>query len=64
VGKPAAWFDKNVVDGLVNFSGNSTLSLSEKIKRFQSGKVQQYAIIFLVAVLLLAVLIIYIVNLS
>ena len=64
VGKPAAWFDKNVVDGLVNFSGNSTLGLSEKIKGFQSGKVQQYAIVFLVAVLLLAVLIIYIVNLS
>jgi NADH-quinone oxidoreductase subunit L len=64
VGKPAAWFDKNVVDGLVNFSGNSTIGLSEKIKGFQSGKVQQYAIIFLVSVLLLAVLIIYIVNLS
>jgi NADH-quinone oxidoreductase subunit L len=64
VGKPAAWFDKNVVDGLVNFSGNTTLSVSEKIKGFQSGKVQQYAIIFLVTVILLAVLIIYIVNLS
>ncbi|MGL6268462.1 MAG: NADH-quinone oxidoreductase subunit L [Chitinophagaceae bacterium] len=64
VGKPAAWFDKNVVDGLVNFTGNSTLSLSERIKGFQSGKVQHYAIIFLIAILLLAVMIIYIVNLT
>jgi NADH-quinone oxidoreductase subunit L len=64
VGKPAAWFDKNVVDGLVNLSGNTTLGVSEKIKGLQSGKVQQYAIIFLVALLLLAVLIIYFLNLS
>ena len=64
VGKPAAWFDKNVVDGLVNLTGNSTLGVSEKIKGLQSGKVQQYAIIFLVALLMLAVIIIYFVNLS
>ena len=64
VGKPAAWFDKNVVDGLVNLTGNSTLGVSEKIKGLQSGKVQQYAIIFLVALLMLTVIIIYFVNLS
>jgi NADH-quinone oxidoreductase subunit L len=64
VGKPAAWFDKNVVDGLVNLSGNTTLGMSEKIKSLQSGKVQQYAIIFLIALLLLAVLVIYFLNLS
>jgi NADH-quinone oxidoreductase subunit L len=49
---------------LVNLTGNSTLGVSEKIKGLQSGKVQQYAIIFLVALLMLTVIIIYFVNLS
>ena len=59
IAKPAAWFDKNVVDGLVNITGNGTAALSEKIKTFQSGKVQQYAIYFLAGVIGLAVLFIY-----
>jgi NADH-quinone oxidoreductase subunit L len=59
VGRPAAWFDKNVVDGLVNLTGNTTQIISEKIKKVQSGKVQQYAIYFLVGVLGLALLFIY-----
>ena len=60
IGRPAAWFDKNVVDGMVNATGNTTQSISEKIKGIQSGKVQQYAIYFLVAVIGLAVVFIYI----
>ncbi len=60
VGKPAAWIDKNVVDGMVNLTGDTTQVISEKIKGFQSGKVQQYAIYFLAGVIGLAVLFIYI----
>jgi NADH-quinone oxidoreductase subunit L len=60
IGRPAAWFDKNVVDGLVNATGNGTQLVSEKIKGFQSGKVQQYAIYFLVGIIGLAVLFIYV----
>lgn len=60
VGRPAAWFDKNVVDGLVNLTGNTTLKISEGIKRIQSGKVQQYAIYFLAGVIGLALLFIYV----
>ena len=60
IGGPAAWFDKNVVDGLVNLTGNTTQAISEKIKGMQSGKVQQYAIYFLVGVIGLAVIFIYI----
>ena len=62
VGRPAAWFDRNVVDGLVNFTGNSTQFVSEKIKKLQSGKVQQYAIYFLGGVILLAALFIYVIK--
>jgi len=60
IGKPAAWIDKNVVDGLVNATGNATTTLSEQIKGMQSGKVQQYAMYFLGGVIALAVLFIYI----
>ncbi len=60
IGRPAAWFDKNIVDGLVNLTGNSTTAISEKIKKVQSGKVQQYAIYFLAGVIGLAILFIYI----
>jgi len=60
IGKPSAWFDKNIVDGLMNETGNTTMGISEKIKGFQSGKVQQYAIYFLAGVIGLAVLFIYI----
>ena len=60
IGRPAAWFDKNVVDGLMNVTGNTTAAISEKIKRLQSGKVQQYAIYFLVGVIGLALLFIYV----
>ena len=59
IGRPAAWFDKNVVDGLVNLTGNTTQAIAEKIKKVQSGKVQQYAIYFLISGVLLAVYFIY-----
>ncbi|MFT3681702.1 MAG: NADH-quinone oxidoreductase subunit L [Ferruginibacter sp.] len=59
IGKAAAWFDKTVVDGTVDATGNTTVKISDKIKTFQSGKVQQYAICFLAGVIILAVLFIY-----
>ena len=59
IAKPAAWFDKNVVDGLMNATGNTTQFISKKIKGMQSGKVQQYAAYFLVAAIAMAVLFIY-----
>lgn len=60
IGRPAAWFDKNIVDGLVNLAGKTTQAISEDIKKLQSGKVQQYAIYFLAGIIGLAVLFIYI----
>ena len=46
IGRPAAWFDKNIVDGLMNLLAKLTASLSELIKGYQSGKVQDYALYF------------------
>jgi NADH-quinone oxidoreductase subunit L len=59
VARPAAWIDKNAVDGLVNATGNTTMFISKKLKGIQSGKVQQYAAYFLVAAIVMAVLFIY-----
>ena len=60
IGRPAAWIDKNVVDGMVNLTGNTTERISAEIRGAQSGKVQQYAVYFLFGVIGLAVLFIYI----
>ncbi len=59
IAKPAAWVDKNIVDGLVNATGNGTSEVSEKIKGLQSGRIQQYAVYFLIGVIGLAALFIY-----
>lgn len=60
VGKPAAWFDKNVVDGTVDLTGSATQTISEKIKKIQSGRVQYYAMYFLAGIIVLSLLFIYI----
>jgi NADH-quinone oxidoreductase subunit L len=59
IGRPAAWIDKNIVDGLMDATGNGTKDISEIIKGVQSGKVQQYALYFLVSIIGLALLFIY-----
>ncbi|MDQ3110150.1 MAG: NADH-quinone oxidoreductase subunit L, partial [Bacteroidota bacterium] len=59
IGRPAAWIDKNIVDGAINLSATVAENFSEAIRPAQSGKVQQYAIWFFVGVLGFAVLFIY-----
>lgn len=60
IGRPAAWIDKNIVDGAVNLTGNATVLVSELSRGIQSGKVQNYAIYFLCGIITLAVVILYI----
>jgi NADH-quinone oxidoreductase subunit L len=59
IGRPAAWIDKNIVDGAVNFTGMATQAFSESIKGMQSGKVQQYAAVFFTAAVVFALVFIY-----
>jgi len=59
IGRPAAWFDRNVVDGTVNLTANLTGKVSVAIRGLQSGKMQQYAIYFFIGVLGFTVLFIY-----
>lgn len=58
VGRPAAWFDKNVVDGMINGYASVTSTTSEAIKGMQSGRLQTYTLFFLGGVLVVAILLI------
>lgn len=62
IGKPAAWIDKNIVDGLMNLFADTTAQISDNMKGLQSGKLQQYASYFFVGVLGFMLLFIYLWN--
>lgn len=62
IARPAAWVDKNIVDGLVNATGNATQWISAKIKGLQSGRVQEYALYFLLGVIGLLFMFLYIIK--
>jgi NADH-quinone oxidoreductase subunit L len=59
IGRPAAWFDRNVVDGLMNAFAWVSLVFSEKIKHLQNGRLQTYSAFFLGGVLILAFVLLY-----
>lgn len=60
IGRPAAWIDKNVVDGTVNQIADTTVDVSKSIKNMQSGRLQQYLIFFFGGLALLLLMFIYI----
>ena len=60
VSKPIAWFDRHVVDGFFNFLAWGTNATSNGIKTLQSGRVQQYALVYLIGtIILIAMLLIF-----
>jgi NADH-quinone oxidoreductase subunit L len=59
IGRPAAWIDRNIVDGLMNGIANTTAAVSGWIKGIQSGKVQSYAIYFFGGIVALAIVFLY-----
>ena len=59
IGRPAAWIDKNIVDGLMNGIANSTATVSGFIKGIQSGKVQSYALYFFGGIVGLAIVFLF-----
>lgn len=62
IGRPAAWIDKNIVDGFMNLLAAITAAVSDLIKGLQSGKVQNYAIYFFAGVICFALLFIYLLK--
>ncbi len=59
VSDPIAWFDKRIIDGGIDALGTGTEKASEALKVTQSGKVQTYAIVFVVSVLIITVVMLY-----
>jgi NADH-quinone oxidoreductase subunit L len=59
IGRPAAWIDKNIVDGTMNGIASAIAAISGWIKGIQSGKVQSYALYFFGGIILLAIVVLY-----
>jgi NADH-quinone oxidoreductase subunit L len=62
VGRPAAWVDRNIVDGLMNKLAGGTAGIAASVKGFQSGNVQSYAIYFFAGVIGFAIVFLYVWN--
>ena len=58
ISTPIAWFDRHVVDGFFNFVAWGTRATSDEIRELQSGRVQQYAYVFLLGALILILILI------
>jgi len=58
VGRPIAWFDKIIVDGLMNGTASLSSRASESVKGMQSGRLQSYAMYFLGGIVLIALVLI------
>jgi NADH-quinone oxidoreductase subunit L len=59
IGQPAAWIDKNIVDGTMNGIAWTTGKFSVMIKGIQSGRVQSYALYFFGGILVLVIVFLY-----
>ncbi len=59
ISRPIAWFDRHIVDGSMNGMAYVTNEVSERIKKFQSGQLQQYALVFVSGAVLLALVFVY-----
>jgi NADH-quinone oxidoreductase subunit L len=59
IGRPAAWIDRNIVDGAINGIAWTTGRVSAMIKGLQSGKVQSYALYFFGGIVVLGIIFLY-----
>ncbi len=56
ISRPVAWWDRHVVDGFFNFLAWGANATSDSIRTLQSGRVQQYALVFLLGILILVLM--------
>ena len=56
ISTPVAWWDRHVVDGFFNFLSWGANETSDEIRCLQSGRVQQYALVFFLGILALVLL--------
>ena len=58
---PLAWFDRHIVDGTMNGIAGITQYAAYSIKGLQSGKLQQYAFVFISGTIILVLIFVYLV---
>lgn len=61
IARPAAWFDRNVVDAGMRYTGLFVDDFSKTIRPVQSGKISEYLMWFLMGTLVLTVFILYLI---
>ena len=59
ISQPVAWFDRHVIDATMNPIAHTVESSSYAIKGFQSGRIQQYGLVFISGTIGLVFLFIY-----
>lgn len=59
IGRPAAWFDRTIIDGAMNGLATVVVWQAGLIKSIQSGKVQDYALYFFLGIFGLAAMAYY-----
>jgi NADH-quinone oxidoreductase subunit L len=64
IAAPAAWIDRNIVDGTINLMGHVTEVFSLTTAKLQSGKIQSYAGWMLGGAIGLIVFIVYLFNMN
>ena len=60
ISRPVAWFDRHIVDGTMNGIANIIVFVSYSIKGLQTGRVQQYAFVFVGGVVALVLIFVYV----
>ena len=60
ISRPVAWFDRHIVDGTMNGIAGMIQFSSVSIKGLQTGRVQQYAFVFVGGVVALVVIFVYV----
>jgi NADH-quinone oxidoreductase subunit L len=58
IGRPIAWFDRTIVDGLMNGTAIMASWFSESIKILQNGRLQSYTMYFLGSIILIALILV------
>ena len=59
ISRPVAWFDRHIVDGMLNGIAWLTETSAYRIRKMQSGQLQHYGFVFVAAALVLVIAFIY-----
>lgn len=59
ISRPIAWIDRHVVDGFFDFLAWSADAVADEVRPLQSGRVQQYALVFMLGVLSLILILLW-----